>query len=270
MTQQLDNKYISLIWSKGMHKQKYLIAGNWKMNGTLESLSEIVKIDKASAQLDSDLVLCVPNTIIHAASEKITSTKLLIGAQNCHQEENGAFTGDISATMLKNVGAKMIIVGHSERRLECAETSNLVEKKAAASIRTGLPTIICIGETEEQKIKGETETVVCSQLEHSMPDASNDLNTIIAYEPVWAIGTGKVPTLEDIAHVHRRIRNFLKQEKGEDISQKMRILYGGSVKPENAKEIFSLEDVDGALVGGASLKADDFINIAKQAEIRCS
>ena len=113
--------------------------------------------------------------------------------------------------------------------------------------------------------KGETERVVCSQLEHSMPDASNDLNTIIAYEPVWAIGTGKVPTLEDIAHVHRRIRNVLKQEKGKDISQKMRILYGGSVKPENAKEIFSLDDVDGALVGGASLKADDFINIARQA-----
>ena len=248
-----------------MHKRKYLIAGNWKMNGTLESVSEIVKVDKASLQINSDLVLCLPSTIIHAASEKIANNKLIIGAQDCHQEEKGAFTGDISAKMLRSVGTKIIIVGHSERRLECYETSHIVQKKAAASISAGLSVIICIGETEEQKIKGETEIVVCSQLEHSMPNASNDLNTIIAYEPVWAIGTGKVPTLEDISHVHRRIRNVLKQEKGKDISQKMRILYGGSVKPDNAKEIFSIEDVDGALVGGASLKADDFINIARQA-----
>ena len=250
-----------------MHTKKYFIAGNWKMNGTLASLSEIIKIDKACAQLDSDLALCLPATIINAASEKITSNKLVIGGQDCHPKDAGAFTGDISAMMLKNVGAKVIIVGHSERRMSCGETSLLVNEKATSIINTGLTAIICIGETEEQKLNGETEKVVYSQLKSSLPNMSNDENTIIAYEPVWAIGTGRVPSLDEINHVHKTLRNLLREVKGTSISKKIRILYGGSVKPDNAKEIFSLDDVDGALVGGASLKADDFINIAKQAQI---
>ena len=249
-----------------MHKRKYFIAGNWKMNGTLASLSEIIKIDKASAQLGSDLVLCLPATIIHTASEKISSNKLAIGAQDCHPKDIGAFTGDISAMMLKNVGAKVIIVGHSERRISCGETSVLVKAKATSIINTDLSAIICVGETEEQKLSGETEAVVCSQLKNSLPNMSTDENTIIAYEPVWAIGTGKVPSLDEVNDVHETLRNLLREVKGADVSKKIRILYGGSVKPDNAKAIFSLDDVDGALVGGASLKADDFINIAKQAQ----
>lgn len=234
------------------------------MNGTLDSIGEIVTVDKESFELKNDLALCLPSTIIYSASKKVTNSQLIIGAQDCHHEEGGAFTGDISASMLKSVGARMTIVGHSERRLTYRETSYLVEKKATAAIKTGLQVIICIGETEAEKNKGETEEIVCSQLKNSMPEISNGQNTIIAYEPVWAIGTGKVARLDDINHVHRKIRTLVEELKGSKVSQEIRVLYGGSVKPDNAKEIFSLEDVDGALVGGASLKAEDFIGIAKQ------
>ena len=197
----------------------------------------------------------------------LINNRLMIGAQDCHEEDRGAFTGDISAIMLKNVGAKIVITGHSERRTIYGETNSLIKKKASAVIKNHLQTIICVGETQDEKIAGKTEEVVCSQLKNSMPTTSNNENTTIAYEPVWAIGTGLVPSLDDINHVHKKLRSLLKKIKGPDVSEKMRILYGGSVKPENAKEIFELEDVDGALVGGASLKSEDFINIVKQVNV---
>ena len=248
-----------------MGNRNYLIAGNWKMNGTLESLREVIEVDKAFDQPEIDIVLCLPNTIIYAAVEKTFSTKLEIGAQNCHHHQEGAFTGDVSAKMLKDIGAKLVIVGHSERRQAYGETNELVQAKASAIINAGLTTLICVGETEEQKNNGQTEEIVCEQIKNSIPETSNSNNTVIAYEPIWAIGTGKTPSLNDIKKIHGSIRTLLEDIKGENASQQMRVLYGGSVKPGNAKDIFSIEDVDGALVGGASLKATELIEIAKYA-----
>ena len=250
-----------------MKKRNYLIAGNWKMNGTLGSLREVIELDKALSNHEIELVLCLPATIIHPAVKKVLSTHLRIGAQNCHHHQEGAFTGDVSAKMLKDIGANFVIVGHSERRHAYGETSELVKAKASAAINEGLITIICVGETEEQKNNGQTEEIVCSQVKNSMPKAANDTNTVIAYEPIWAIGTGKVPSLDDIKKTHGSIRALLSKIKGKDASQRMRVLYGGSVKPGNAKDIFSLEDVDGALVGGASLKAADLLEIARYAHV---
>ena len=249
-----------------MGNRNYLIVGNWKMNGTLESLREVIEVDKAFNQPEIDIVLCLPNTIIYAAIEKTLSSKLKIGAQNCHHHQEGAFTGDVSAKMLKNIGAKLVIVGHSERRQAYGETNELVKAKASAIINAGLTTLICVGETEEQKNNGQTEEIVCEQIKNSIPETSNSNNTVIAYEPIWAIGTGKTPSLNDIEKIHGCIRTLLGDIKGENASQQMRVLYGGSVKPGNAKDIFSLEDVDGALVGGASLKAVELIEIAKYAQ----
>ena len=245
-----------------MIDRKFLIAGNWKMNGMFDSISEVCKIDQHSKELNSDLALCLPNTIINKAYENISDGKLIIGAQNCHHEESGAFTGDVSAEMLKNAGAKVIIVGHSERRQNYFENNELINKKATSVINSGLRVIICIGETEEEKNKGQTNDIVCSQLRNSIPIISNGENTVIAYEPIWAIGTGRIPSLEEIQSVHSRLRLLISEIKGAEIANKMRILYGGSVKPNNAKDIFALEDVDGALVGGASLKSEDFLGIA--------
>ena len=244
-----------------MDLRKHLIAGNWKMNGTLDSISEILKIDKLCDGYEVDVALCVPNTLISKANETISHKKLVIGAQNCHHDESGAYTGDVSAKMLKDAGAKIIIVGHSERRQFYQETNELVNKKAVSIIKSALQTIICIGETEEEKNMGLTNKIVCTQLENSMPSISNENNTVIAYEPIWAIGTGRIPTIKEIEVVHKELRSLISKIKGIDTANKMRILYGGSVKPNNAKDIFDLEDVDGALVGGASLKSDDFMGI---------
>ena len=245
-----------------MIDRKFLIAGNWKMNGMFDSISEVCKIDQHSQELNCDLALCLPSTIINKAYENISNGKLIIGAQNCHHEENGAFTGDVSAEMLRNAGAKVIIVGHSERRQNYFENNELINKKATSVINSGLQVIICIGETEEEKNKGQTNDIVCSQLRNSIPIIANGENTVIAYEPIWAIGTGRIPSLEEIQSVHSRLRLLISEIKGAEIANKMRILYGGSVKPNNAKNIFALEDVDGALVGGASLKSEDFLGIA--------
>ena len=245
-----------------MIDRKFLIAGNWKMNGTFDSMKEIFKIDKYSKELNSDLAICLPYTIINKVHENISHEKLIIGAQNCHHEEKGAFTGDISANMLKDAGAKVIIVGHSERRQTYNENNNLIMKKARSVINSGLKVIICIGETEEEKNIGKTNEIVCSQLRYSIPEISNSENTVIAYEPIWAIGTGRIPSLDEIQSVHSQLRLLISEIKGADIANKIRILYGGSVKPNNAKDIFSLADVDGALVGGASLKSEDFLGIA--------
>ena len=244
-----------------MDLRKHLIAGNWKMNGTLDSISEILKIDKLCDGYEVDVALCVPNTLISKANETISHRRLVIGAQNCHHDESGAYTGDVSAKMLKDAGAKIIIVGHSERRQFYQETNEIVNKKAVSIIKSALQTIICIGETEEEKNMGLTNKIVCTQLENSMPSISNENNTVIAYEPIWAIGTGRIPTIKEIEVVHKELRSLISKIKGIDTANKMRILYGGSVKPNNAKDIFDLEDVDGALVGGASLKSDDFMGI---------
>ena len=202
------------------------------------------------------------NTIISKANEMISRKKLVIGAQNCHHDESGAYTGDVSAKMLKDAGAKIIIVGHSERRQSYNETSEIINKKASSVISVGLQTIICVGETEEEKNKGLTNEIVCTQLKNSMPSISIDTNTIVAYEPIWAIGTGRIPSLVEIQTVHKELRSLISKIKGIETANKMRILYGGSVKQTNAKDIFTLEDVDGALVGGASLKSEEFIGIA--------
>ncbi len=244
-----------------MGLRKHLIAGNWKMNGTLDSISEILKIDKLCNGYEVDVALCVPNTIISKANENISHKKLVIGAQNCHHDESGAYTGDVSAKMLKDAGAKIIIVGHSERRLFYKETNEIVNRKAESIIKSDLQTIICIGETEDEKNMGLTNEIVCTQLENSMPSISDENNTVIAYEPIWAIGTGRIPSLKDIEFVHKELRSLVSKIKGIETANKMRILYGGSVKPNNAKDIFELDDVDGALVGGASLKSEDFMGI---------
>ena len=244
-----------------MNIRKHLIVGNWKMNGTLDSISEILKIDKLSEDYEGDIALCVPNTIIQKANEKISRKKLIIGAQNCHHNESGAYTGDVSAKMLKDVGAKIIIVGHSERRQFYKETNKIINKKAESIINSDLQTIICIGETEEEKNMGLTNKIVCDQLENSMPSISDEANTVVAYEPIWAIGTGRIPSLQEIEVVHKELRSLVSEIKGIEAANKMKILYGGSVKPNNAKDIFDLDDVDGALVGGASLKSEDFMGI---------
>ena len=245
-----------------MSNRKYLIAGNWKMNGNLNSIKEISKIDKLCENYENDIALCIPNTIINKVQEKISNKSLIIGAQNCHHEESGAYTGDVSAYMLKDAGAEIIIVGHSERRQNYKETNETINKKASSVIGVGLQTIICIGETEEEKNKGLTNKIVCTQLKNSMPSISKDTNTVVAYEPIWAIGTGRIPDLKEIQAVHKELRSLIYKIKGIETAKKMRIIYGGSVKSTNAKDIFTLEDVDGALVGGASLKSEEFMRIA--------
>jgi triosephosphate isomerase len=206
------------------------------------------------------VLICPPVTLI-ARAVTAAGGVLAIGAQDCHTEASGAFTGDISAEMLKDIGATSVIVGHSERRQHHGENDELVCAKARAAHRAGLVSIICIGETEDQRMRGRALDVVSGQLKGSVPDGARASTTVIAYEPVWAIGTGKTPTSAEIAQMHGHIRGQLKARFDAEGSG-MRILYGGSVKPSNARDILGLPDVDGALVGGASLKAADFLAIA--------
>jgi triosephosphate isomerase len=234
---------------------RQLIAGNWKMNGLAASLAEIAAIRDARPG-HADILICPPATLIAQAAAR---GGVPIGAQDCHNEASGAFTGDISAEMLKDAGAVAVIVGHSERRQHHGETDAAVAAKARAAWRAGLVAIICIGETEAQRMNGEALDVVASQIAGSVPQGAAAANTAIAYEPVWAIGTGKTPTNDEIAQMHAHIRARVGD---------LRILYGGSVKPGNAREILALADVDGALVGGASLKASDFLAIAEGAARR--
>ena len=243
---------------------KKLIAGNWKMNltgGTAGSLIwEIeAKIQASEGILDRcDFVVCPPYVYLDTVKSKCKSAAL--GGQDCSEKANGAFTGDISAVMLKDVGAKYVILGHSERRQYHHEADDLVALKAQAANKEGLITIICVGETESERERGQQNDIVARQLEMSLPPGVTAENTVIAYEPVWAIGTGKTATADDIGAMHGFIRSKL-NDKFADGAQ-MRILYGGSVKPSNAGEIFAVQDVNGALIGGASLKADDFMGIA--------
>lgn len=248
-----------------MTKRRPLVAGNWKMNGLKASLPELTSIaEGGDAALSSrvDMLICPPATLIGAFSQAVAGSSLGIGGQDCHPLPSGAHTGDLSAEMLADSGARAVIVGHSERRQDHGESDSLVRAKAEAARRAGLTAIICVGETEAERREGRALDIVRGQLAGSIPDGITGEGTVIAYEPVWAIGTGLTPTLADIAEMHADIRKTLVARFGSE-GNAMRVLYGGSVKPENAAEILSIEDVDGALVGGASLKAASFLAIAR-------
>ena len=237
-----------------------LIAGNWKMNGTSASLGEIERVSEfVASSPPADILICPPATLISRAVQ-IASGRIAIGGQDCHEAECGAFTGDVSAEMLKDAGASAVIVGHSERRQFHGETNRMVAAKARAAWRAGLLAIVCIGETEAERLAGAALGICKDQLAASIPEGTRPENTAVAYEPVWAIGTGRTPTLDDIAAMHGHLRQCLGSRFGAD-GRTIRILYGGSVKPSNASEILGVPDVGGALVGGASLKASDFCAI---------
>src|ERR1041384_7787207 len=240
-----------------------LVAGNWKMNGLKASAAELGKVMAGAAELLTkvELMICPPATLIMTFAQAAAGSKIEIGGQDCHAEPAGAFTGDISAEMLADAGATAVIVGHSERRSYHGESDGVVRAKAVAAWRAGLMAIVCIGETKDQRTGGRTLDVVGAQLAGSLPSTVVPESLVIAYEPVWAIGTGLTPTAADVAQVHGFIRERLIARYGE-AGQEMRVLYGGSVKPSNAKELLRVENVDGALVGGASLKAEDFLGIA--------
>jgi triosephosphate isomerase len=241
-----------------------LIAGNWKMNGLKASIAELEAMLAGAAGVAAkcDLLVCPPATLVAAFAEKARGAKsLTIGAQDCHPKASGAHTGDLSAEMLADAGARAIIVGHSERRSDHGETDALVRQKAQAAWRAGLPAIVCIGETRDHRDEGKTLAICGGQLAGSLPEGATAANLVVAYEPVWAIGTGLTPTAGDVEQVHRFIRETLTSRfKGEGAA--IRILYGGSVKPSNAAELMGVANVNGALVGGASLKAADFLAIA--------
>lgn len=241
-----------------------LVAGNWKMNGSRAALTEAQKVAdalmKGAGGGHADVMLCPPTTLVLAMSEALAGAKASVGGQDCHVKASGAHTGDVAAEMLRDAGATAVIVGHSERRSDHGETSKIVRAKAEAAHRAGLVAIICVGETAGERRSDLTLQVVGRQLAASLPDASTAANAVVAYEPVWAIGTGLTATPQDVKDVHAAIRAALVARFAGE-GAKMRILYGGSVKPDNAKELMSVENVNGALVGGASLKATDFLGI---------
>ena len=241
-----------------------LVAGNWKMNGLTASLVELtamreaVDAGKAGA---AELAVCPPATLLAQAAWALKGGKVSLGAQDCHAQVSGAFTGDIAAPMIKDAGAQYVIVGHSERRQYHGETDAAVKAKAEAALKSGLTAIVCVGETRAEREAGKAIEIVSSQVRGSLPAGGAPETVVVAYEPVWAIGTGLTPTPADVAEVHAAIRRLLGEVYGA-AGAKLRILYGGSVKPSNAKELLGLANVDGALVGGASLKAVDFMAIA--------
>jgi triosephosphate isomerase len=242
---------------------KPLIAGNWKMHGLGAALGEAMRVrDGLAADLDRDIdvMICPPATLLERMARMAAGSRLLVGAQNCHAAASGAYTGEIAAEMLQDAGAVAVIVGHSERRSDFGERSCDVKRKAEAAHRAGLAAIVCIGETAGERAAGLTLAVLSRQLAGSLPAAASGSNTIVAYEPVWAIGSGVTPEPADVADVHTFLRRSLCQLCGGEGSR-MRLLYGGSVKPANARELLAARDVNGALVGGASLKADEFLAI---------
>ena len=238
------------------------VAGNWKMNGLRSSAAEIIRVVQGAGALTAvDLMVCPPATLLGLFATIVEGSAVRLGAQDCHTESHGAFTGDISAEMLKDAGASAVIVGHSERRTYHKETDADVRAKALAARRAGLCAIVCVGETRAERENGHALAVVRTQLDGSVPDGAMAGNLVVAYEPVWAIGSGLTPTPADVAEMHGSIRRLLRLRFADE-GAGMRILYGGSVKPSNAKELLGVADVDGALVGGASLKADEFLAIA--------
>jgi triosephosphate isomerase (TIM) len=244
-----------------------LIAGNWKMNGLRGAKTQLLKIIGGARELDpaTDILVCPPATLISGFAALARGTRIAIGAQDCHAEAGGAFTGDLSAEMLKDAGASAVIVGHSERRSFHHESDAEIRAKALAARRAGLLAVVCVGETRAEREAGDTIAVVGGQLAGSLPDGAAPENIAVAiavaYEPVWAIGTGLTPSVADVAQVHGFIRAELGTRYG-GAAGGIRILYGGSVKPGNAAELMAVENVDGALVGGASLKAEEFLAIA--------
>lgn len=238
-----------------------LAAGNWKMNGTGAALEELRKLQENHPSPTSEILICPPAPLIHRAAQLVQDTPIVIGAQDCHEQTSGAHTGDTSAEMLLDAGAKYVILGHSERREDHDESSEQVRAKARTAIEAGLAAIICLGESLAQREALNTLDIIAGQLSGSVPDVVTGENLVIAYEPIWAIGTGLVPTVEQIGEVHDFIRTRLDRRFGSGVGQSVRLLYGGSVKPGNAAEIFAVPNVDGALVGGASLKAEDFTPI---------
>jgi triosephosphate isomerase len=240
-----------------------LVAGNWKMNGLSASLAELGKLKEALAAQapPCEVLICPPFTLIAQAAWHVKGA-FALGGQDCHAKPSGAFTGDVSAEMLKDAGASYVIVGHSERRQYHGERDGDVAAKAEAAWRAGLTAIICVGETEDQRSAGQHNHVCAGQIDGSVPLAATAANTVIAYEPVWAIGTGKTPTPDDVKAMHAHIRACLIRHLGEG-ARLLRILYGGSVKADNAAELLNLAEVNGALVGGASLKAEEFQRIVR-------
>lgn len=244
-------------------KRRPLIAGNWKMNGLKASMTELAAIWQGAGDLGrkADLLVCPPATLLFTSKAVVTGSNVAIGAQDCHPAASGAHTGDISAEMLADAGAAAVIVGHSERRADHNESDALVRSKAEAAWRAKLIAVVCVGETQAERDAGKTLEVVGRQLAGSVPDGATATNLVVAYEPVWAIGTGRTPTTKDVEEVHGFIRAKLTERFSKE-GGGVRILYGGSVKPSNAAELMAVANVDGALVGGASLKAVDFLAIA--------
>jgi triosephosphate isomerase (TIM) len=241
-----------------------LVAGNWKMNGTGASLDELLAIGRGfmgELESEAEALVCLPATLLSRAHEVLSRTPVKSGGQDCHWKESGAHTGDVSAEMLKDAGASHVIVGHSERRTDHGETDAIVLAKADAAWRAGLTAIVCIGETRAEREIGATFDILSRQIAGSIPKTATHETMVVAYEPVWAIGTGLTPTAEDVAAAHLHVRKELAALIGAE-AERTRILYGGSVKPANARELLHVDNVNGALVGGASLKAADFLGIA--------
>ena len=251
-----------------MTARRVLIAGNWKMNGLkadgLALASGLADKMTAEGAPNCDLLVCPPATLIAPVAEVLSGSGIAVGGQDCHMVESGAHTGDISAWMLKDLGCGAVIVGHSERRTDHGETDETVRAKAEAALEAGLIAVVCIGETLEQRDAGKTLDVNRGQLNGSLPEGATAANVVIAYEPVWAIGTGRTATPEQAQDVHAAIRAELKARLGDE-GDKVRILYGGSMKPGNAKDLLAQPDIDGGLIGGASLKVEDFWAIAASA-----
>lgn len=248
--------------------RKPLIAGNWKMNGSRGALSELAAMAdelRATQSGGIEVLICPPSILISQAAAAGEGV-IAIGGQDAHTKASGAHTGDVSAEMLRDAGASHVILGHSERRTDHGEASELVAAKAEAAWAASLVAVICIGETESEKNAGRTLDVLGDQIRRSLPAGTTATNTVVAYEPVWAIGTGRTPTAKEVGETHAFIRRELAERFGADVAASMRVLYGGSVKPSNAAELLSLDDVDGALVGGASLKAADFLPICRAAQ----
>jgi triosephosphate isomerase len=246
-----------------MAERRKLVAGNWKMNGLRTALLEVESMIAGARALGRvDLAICPPATLASQVGDVLQGSPIGLGGQDCHAKANGAFTGDVSAEMWADLGARFVIVGHSERRQHHGETDAIVAAKAAAVCRAGLIPIICVGESLAERDAGKTLAVIATQLAGSIPDEAGRGDTVIAYEPVWAIGTGRTPTVAQVEEVHQAVGRALDARFGAAGLQ-IRVLYGGSVKPDNAAELMAVAGVDGALVGGASLKAADFLAIAR-------
>ena len=241
--------------------RRKLAAGNWKMNGLIADLAEIDQLAALYPTAPVDIIICPPAPLLHPMAVRVAPDIVALGGQTCHTATSGAHTGDLSAAMLADAGARYVILGHSERRADHGETDAQVRAQAEAARSAGLAAIICVGETEAEHDADRTLEVVTEQLAGSLPEGARGDTVVVAYEPVWAIGTGRVPSPDQIAQVHSALRAALVARVGDDTAAGIRLLYGGSVKPDNAAAIFAIADVDGALVGGASLKAADFAAI---------